>query len=313
MQGSFGKGVRAAIAAAIAATVLSLPASASADTISIGSVGPTGLEGGCGGCTAFQRLTVNASPSYKVPPGTWTITSWSTRGDHRVAGTAKLRVFRPTCVEGQWQLVAESNLETVPADAAPTFTTSIPVQPGDLLGIRVTGGDPGGGVPLFYNGLPGDTMAAVIGDPNPPDLVGNGGMWDVFDSDDGRRTNVQATLDGSPTPSPPPLMCGPGPDPSPAATTSAGTPSTSGADAIPPQTRIGKTNIDRDSGKAKFNFSASEAGSSFRCKLDRKPFRSCRSPKTYRGLDSGKHVFKVKALDPAKNADTTPAKKKFTI
>jgi glucose/arabinose dehydrogenase len=47
---------------------------------------------------------------------------------------------------------------------------------------------------------------------------------------------------------------------------------------------------------ATFTFSASEAGSTFRCKLDAKPFKPCRSPITYKGLKPGRHVFKVMSV-----------------
>ena len=65
--------------------------------------------------------------------------------------------------------------------------------------------------------------------------------------------------------------------------------------------------------KAKFKFSSTEAGSTFQCKLDRKPFKSCRSPKKYSGLKPGKHVFKVRAIDAAGNTDSSPAVKKFKV
>ena len=39
----------------------------------------------------------------------------------------------------------------------------------------------------------------------------------------------------------------------------------------------------------------------------------CKSPKTYHGLDAGKHTFKVEAIDASGIADTTPAKDKFKI
>ncbi len=57
---------------------------------------------------------------------------------------------------------------------------------------------------------------------------------------------------------------------------------------------------------AKFKFSSSEAGSTFQCKLDGKPFKACRSPKTYKKLKPGKHVFKVRAIDAAGNVDPSP-------
>ncbi|MGN6275152.1 MAG: hypothetical protein ACTHNP_04365 [Solirubrobacterales bacterium] len=63
---------------------------------------------------------------------------------------------------------------------------------------------------------------------------------------------------------------------------------------------------------AKFKFTSTEAGSTFECKLDRKPFKKCSSPKTYKKLKPGKHVFQVRASKGGK-ADPTPAKRKFTV
>ena len=55
-----------------------------------------------------------------------------------------------------------------------------------------------------------------------------------------------------------------------------------------------------------FRFSSNERGSTFRCKLDRKPARPCRSPRAY-ALPVGKHTVRIVAIDPAGNADPTPA------
>ena len=64
---------------------------------------------------------------------------------------------------------------------------------------------------------------------------------------------------------------------------------------------------------AKFKFVSSEPSSTFQCKLDRKPFKPCRSPKKYKRLKPGKHVFKVRATDAAGNRDKTPATRKFRV
>lgn len=58
---------------------------------------------------------------------------------------------------------------------------------------------------------------------------------------------------------------------------------------------------------AKFTFVADRGGATFRCKLDRKPARGCRSPKAYKRLKPGKHVFKVWAT-AGSLTDPTPAK-----
>ncbi|HEX6205080.1 MAG TPA: right-handed parallel beta-helix repeat-containing protein [Solirubrobacterales bacterium] len=63
---------------------------------------------------------------------------------------------------------------------------------------------------------------------------------------------------------------------------------------------------------AKFKFTSNEAGSSFECKLDKGKFKKCKSPKTYKKLKVGKHVFKVRAIDKAGNVGGA-AKRKFTV
>lgn len=63
----------------------------------------------------------------------------------------------------------------------------------------------------------------------------------------------------------------------------------------------------------KFRFTSDMPGSTFECKLDKKPFRECRSPRRYKGLKPGKHVFKVRATDIEGRVDPVPAKKKFRV
>ena len=64
---------------------------------------------------------------------------------------------------------------------------------------------------------------------------------------------------------------------------------------------------------AKFKFTSSIVGSSFECKLDKGKFKVCRSPKTYKKLKPGRHVFQVRAVSPSGTRDPTPATKKFTL
>jgi hypothetical protein len=62
-----------------------------------------------------------------------------------------------------------------------------------------------------------------------------------------------------------------------------------------------------------FRFAADEPGSSFECRLDGKPFRSCRSPFTARKLSLGRHAFKVRACDESGNLDPSPAAYAFKV
>ena len=84
------------------------------------------------------------------------------------------------------------------------------------------------------------------------------------------------------------------------------------ADTTPPETNFdfGPTNFNtRDS--VQFGFSSTEAGSTFECRLDGAPFVACGSPHTLTGLALGEHVFEVRAVDAAGNADPTPSQRKW--
>jgi CSLREA domain-containing protein len=86
------------------------------------------------------------------------------------------------------------------------------------------------------------------------------------------------------------------------------------SDKTPPDTKIVKGPPKKThKTTVKFKFTATEAGSSFQCKLDKKPFKPCGSPKTYKKLKPAKHVFEVRAIDKAGHVDPTPAKRKFTV
>ena len=85
------------------------------------------------------------------------------------------------------------------------------------------------------------------------------------------------------------------------------------ADATAPATSLRRAQIIQSSRKATFRFASGEPGSTFSCKLDNQRFRACTSPKTYKRLKPGKHVFRVMARDRAGNPDLTPAVRRFNI
>jgi CSLREA domain-containing protein len=85
-------------------------------------------------------------------------------------------------------------------------------------------------------------------------------------------------------------------------------------DKAPPQTAIVKApKKSSPSRVARFKFASDEPSAAFQCKLDGGPFKACKSPVKYGGLKPGKHVFRVRAVDPAGNLDASPAKAKFTV
>lgn len=79
-------------------------------------------------------------------------------------------------------------------------------------------------------------------------------------------------------------------------------------DTVAPSTTITSTPpSSSSSASANFTFSSSEDGSTFSCGLDAGGFTPCVSPKTYAGLGDGSHTFRVQAVDPAGNVDTSAA------
>jgi len=117
------------------------------------------------------------------------------------------------------------------------------------------------------------------------------------------------TVTPGPSAQPTPTVT-PGPAPVPTPTV---TPAPTPPDTTAPRTSLRKARINQAKRKATFRFGSGEAGSRFACKLDRQRFKPCTSPKTYKKLKRGKHVFRVKARDRAGNVDATPMVKRFRI
>jgi Ca2+-binding RTX toxin-like protein len=89
-------------------------------------------------------------------------------------------------------------------------------------------------------------------------------------------------------------------------------------DTRPPQTRITRhprallLSASARRQRVVFAFASSEPGSRFRCRLDRRPYAACASPRAYR-VGPGPHLLRVFAIDAAGNADPTPARFEFRI
>jgi hypothetical protein len=67
-----------------------------------------------------------------------------------------------------------------------------------------------------------------------------------------------------------------------------------------------------DTRKVRFRFRGSEAGLSFECRLDKRPFRRCDSPEKLT-VGQGRHLFKVRATGLAGAVDPTPAIAGFRV
>jgi hypothetical protein len=84
------------------------------------------------------------------------------------------------------------------------------------------------------------------------------------------------------------------------------------SDPVPLDTEITKAKVKRNGkAKAKFTGSGGTAPLSFECKLDRKKYKPCTSPRKLKRLKPGKHKFRVRSVDATGAVDATPAKTKL--
>lgn len=178
----------AALAACLIVAASAPAAAGAATTVTLGRLAPKNAStGGCAACTDFQ-LAAAPGTSYTVPPGSWTLTSWSGEGG-ATGGAVSLRVFRPAGAPGLFTILATSESENFGVGELATFPVTIPVKPGDAIGI-VTGAT--GGYPNLEAGSPGDDAAYVFGGPSTGQTVGPGGSYGYGETE--RYVNVVATL-----------------------------------------------------------------------------------------------------------------------
>jgi hypothetical protein len=175
--------------------------------------------GGCMFCATVQ-VAANPSATYAMPAD-GVLTSWRFHANGQ-AGTAHLRIYRPTGTPGQFELVAKTPDRPFALDEEATVPARVPVKADDRIGIGVAGPS---GVLLTsdYNDQTGgvDFFAPIgsVSSPNPtgghrvniaamlePD-ADKDGFGD--ESQDGCPSNPasQAACAGStPPPSPPPAV-----------------------------------------------------------------------------------------------------------
>ena len=78
-----------------------------------------------------------------------------------------------------------------------------------------------------------------------------------------------------------------------------------------PDTAI--TDVSVSGTTARVSFVSDAAGSTFQCRMDGGSFTPCSTPREDRGLSSGTHTFRVRAIDPTGKVDPTPAERAFTV
>jgi hypothetical protein len=79
-----------------------------------------------------------------------------------------------------------------------------------------------------------------------------------------------------------------------------------------PRTRITRFKLRKRRAEIWFAAAGTQEPVTFRCRLDRRRWRPCSSPKTYKHLKPRRHVIKVRAFSPIAG-DQTPAKRRFRV
>jgi hypothetical protein len=143
--------------------------------------------------------TASAGPSYTVPAGSWQVTAWSAQASAALDSTLQLEIWRPTATADTFTLVGISSPQTLLAGSGVnTFPLAAPIaaDPGDLLGLRVTGI---AGCSSWTGNFTGDAYRLVTGTPSPAP-----GATTTFPfASHGVELNVAATLEASAPPPPP--------------------------------------------------------------------------------------------------------------
>jgi hypothetical protein len=168
--------------AAIGTTAVIATPNASAAT-HVGATFTPGFGNSCLGGPDWEVVQTGraSGPSYATP-SKGVLTTWSFQADDAVQTVMTLRVFRPTGTAHQYQVIADgsSGLETIPASSGlHNFPTRIPVNAGDLIGIRSTSGECGSET---LNSA--DTYDGYFGTATAVGALGsftayNGWIWDI--------------------------------------------------------------------------------------------------------------------------------------
>jgi hypothetical protein len=224
------------------------------------------------------------------------ITGWGIWLSGDTPDAVRFKVARFT-EPGKAEIVGQSGYELVKVDRLNTFTTRIPVKLGDVIGFNLYGRS--GQKVRCGRQLGGYEAAVDAGDAQRGETTTTT-TWSDFELPVFAELEADADLDGygdetqddCPTDATTRQPC---------------------RDETAPKTRLvhapPKSTTAR---RAIFRFKASEKDATFRCSLDGRRFKRCRSPRKV-GVKPGRHTFFVFAVDAAGNFDRTPARATWMV
>lgn len=166
---------------AVACVAVSLIyASSTEASVTLGQVAP-GVITSC--ATNFDFLQHSSPDNAYVMPATGTITSWTHRSQAGVGQMVSLKIFRRIGDPATYQLVGRDGPNPIDPNITRTFSSSVPVNAGDVLGL--TGESGAVSIGCSFSGL------GERGNHTPN--VADGGFAD-FTISNGSRLNLSAVL-----------------------------------------------------------------------------------------------------------------------
>ena len=258
-------------------------------------IGNLFTPGGNCGIDVTQLQSAAPGGEYTVP-FSGVITSWSFQSGPSPPTSLRLKFGRAAGPGDIFTIVAEGPVEFPAPSVLNTFAARVPVEGGAVLGYHA--GPPANGQCTSGATAP-HQVVFTSGDPPPGATVDFDGPFT------NTRIDLLAVLEpdadgdgfGDETQDLCPAEGG-----------------NSGAACVPPVTTITSGPKKKTRKKvATFEFSASDAGSTFECSLDGKTqFKVCATPFVVK-VGKGKHTFEVRATDPGGVAETAPASRTWKV
>ena len=177
---------RLSLASVLAAGLLVVGASSAAGAVTIGQLAPESPPQGFAdpsGTFDIAQPTVTSGNPY-VAPGTGTITSWSHNAAAGAGQILTFKVFRRV-TGSTYMVVGHDGPRSMTGGAVNTFPASIPVKPGDVIGLYFDVAPP---AKAYFFDFPGDEFLERSG--NLAD-----GQSGAFVSNPDRRVNVTAMFE----------------------------------------------------------------------------------------------------------------------
>ncbi len=236
-------------------------------------------------CPDTTWLQVASLDDVSTVPERGVLTSYRMQMGAEAPATVAFRLGRP---DGEaWRVVAATPLVPSSANQVVEQEMRVPARPGDVVGAYYgPGASPDCGrsqAGFNYQGASGNVTDGTF----TPTFSGGNFRFSVeatLEPDADRDGFGDVTQDDCPTDGTRQGVC----------------------DRKPPQTGITSVTAQHRTNRIVVRFTATEAGSTFRCALDGPAMRSCTSPWKVR-VAPGRHVVGVQATDRSGNVDRTPA------